>query len=158
VAPFYPEGIKNLSFAYLRFDVERGGDTALPSCDILVHQAWFYQTHHLVFSVNTIGARNSLPRIFQTAPKPRVISFMEWWNYPLVIFMILLGIWMRHSAIPKQYLGILYFGIGGGLFLSSLIYYRSIIPGRSQHRKFDLKTSINHNHEILFNSRPESKT
>jgi hypothetical protein len=68
VAPFYPEGIKNLSFAYLRFDVERGGDTALPSCDILVHQAWFYQTHHLVFSVNTIGARNSLPRIFQTSP------------------------------------------------------------------------------------------
>jgi hypothetical protein len=126
------------------------------------HIIWFFLSIPLGLAIHFLGfsrlARVNLSRIQNLAPKPRVISFMEWWNYPLVIFMILLGIWMRHSAIPKQYLGILYFGIGGGLFLSSLIYYRSIIPGRSQHRKFDLKTSINHNHEILFNSRPESKT
>ena len=62
-------------------------------------------------------------------PKDRVclFAFQKWTSYPLVLFMISLGIYLRlYSPIPKPYLAILYLGIGGGLFLSSLHYYTRV--------------------------------
>ena len=54
-------------------------------------------------------------------------AFQRWTSYPLVAFMIFLGIFLRlYSSIPKPLLAILYIGIGGGLFLSSLLYYRQV--------------------------------
>jgi hypothetical protein len=38
--------------------------------------------------------------------------------------MVSMGIALRHSAIPKQYLSILYNGIGLALFLSGTRYLR----------------------------------
>lgn len=70
-------------------------------------------------------ARSNIERVRGLPEKPCVFAFMSWWNYPLVAFMISLGLIMRNSPIPKSYLGILYIGIGGGLFLSSLLYYGS---------------------------------
>jgi hypothetical protein len=37
--------------------------------------------------------------------------------------MITLGIILRNSAIPKQYLAVIYTTIGGAIFLSSFHYY-----------------------------------
>ncbi len=63
-----------------------------------------------------------------------LLAFQEWTSYPLVVFMIALGITLRHYAlIPKPLLGILYTGIGGGLFLSSLHYYGHLWNGRTTH-------------------------
>lgn len=62
-------------------------------------------------------------------PNERVclFAFQKWTSYPLVLFMISLGIYLRlFSPIPKPYLAILYIGIGGGLFLSSLHYYTRV--------------------------------
>lgn len=56
-----------------------------------------------------------------------LFAFQRWHNYPLVAFMIALGVFLRHySPIPKPILGILYLGIGGSLFLASFRYYRQI--------------------------------
>jgi hypothetical protein len=56
-----------------------------------------------------------------------IFGFQRWSSYPLVIFMISLGIFLRkYSPIPKPLLAILYIGIGGGLFLSSYWYYRTL--------------------------------
>lgn len=53
-----------------------------------------------------------------------LFAFQEWKSYPLVLFMIALGIGLRKfSPIPKPYLAILYLGIGIGLLFSSLHYY-----------------------------------
>jgi hypothetical protein len=63
-------------------------------------------------------------------PNERVclFAFQKWTSYPLVLFMISLGIYLRlYSPIPKPYLAILYIGIGGGLFLSSLHYYARVV-------------------------------
>lgn len=54
-------------------------------------------------------------------------AFQPWYSYGIVIFMMSLGMFMRNSFIPKNYLAVLYLGIGGGLFLSSLKYYNSFI-------------------------------
>jgi len=111
------------------------------------HIFWFSLSIPLALAINFFGfsklALVNIPRIQHLPSKPSVFAFMQWWNYPLVIFMISLGIWMRHSFIPKQYLGILYFGIGAGLFLASLLYYRSLIPGQSLYRKLDSQPSRN---------------
>jgi len=54
-----------------------------------------------------------------------VFAFQRWTSYPLVVVMISLGIFLRiYSPIPKPYLAVMYIGIGGGLFLASLLYYR----------------------------------
>jgi hypothetical protein len=59
--------------------------------------------------------------------KTGLFAFQEWKSYPLVLFMIGLGITLRvYSPIPKPYLAVLYIGIGGGLFLASLHYYRHL--------------------------------
>lgn len=63
-------------------------------------------------------------------PKEKVciFAFQKWTSYPLVLFMISLGIFLRkYSPIPKSWLGVLYIGIGGSLFFASLIYYKTII-------------------------------
>jgi hypothetical protein len=58
-----------------------------------------------------------------------LFAFQRWTSYPLVLFMVSLGIYLRiYSPFPKPLLAILYFGIGGGLFLSSLHYYAQLAP------------------------------
>ena len=57
-----------------------------------------------------------------------LFAFQRWTSYPLVLFMISLGIYLRvYSPIPKPALAILYIGIGASLFLSSLHYYARVL-------------------------------
>jgi hypothetical protein len=80
--------------------------------------------HYFGFS---LIARRNISRIQKLNQKPCVFAFMAWWNYPLVLFMIGLGLSLRHSTIPKTYLGVLYIGIGAALFFSSLRYYSTLL-------------------------------
>ena len=60
-------------------------------------------------------------------------AFQKWSTYPLVVFMIALGIFLRkYSSLPKPLLAILYLGLGFSLFASSLQYYRQLAPGKVQ--------------------------
>ena len=66
-----------------------------------------------------------------------IFAFQRWTSYPLVAVMISLGIFLRvYSPIPKPFLAVLYFGIGTGLFIASLRYYRYILSIRSQDDPF----------------------
>lgn len=56
-----------------------------------------------------------------------IFAFQKWTSYPLVVFMIVLGIFSRkYSPVPKPWLAALYIGIGGSLFTASLHYYEKI--------------------------------
>lgn len=56
-----------------------------------------------------------------------LFAFQGWTSYPLVLFMIFLGIYLRtYSSFPKPLLAILYLGIGGGLLSASLHYFANI--------------------------------
>ena len=64
--------------------------------------------------------------------KSCIFAFQAWKSYPLILFMIALGITLRHfSPVPKPFLAIVYAGVGGGLFLSSLRYYGHLWNGRT---------------------------
>ena len=59
--------------------------------------------------------------------KPCMFAFQEWTSYPLVAFMISLGIFLRiYSPIPKTWLAVMYIGIGFSLFLASSHYYKHL--------------------------------
>ena len=63
------------------------------------------------------------------ARKVCFFAFQQWHSYPLVAFMISLGIFLRkYSPIPKPYLAAMYIGIGGSLFLASFHYYKQLVP------------------------------
>jgi hypothetical protein len=70
-------------------------------------------------------AKKNIDRIFSLADgRICLFAFQEWKSYPLVVFMVALGIYLRiYSPVPKPLLAILYLGIGGGLALSSLHYF-----------------------------------
>ncbi len=80
--------------------------------------------HH--FGFLKIADRN-LTRLMPISEKKCIFSFMTWRSYIIVVVMVLLGITMRHSRIPKNYLSVLYIGIGLALFLSGLRYFRFFI-------------------------------
>ncbi len=69
-------------------------------------------------------ADKNLARLLPLEEKRCVFSFITWKSYLLVGFMVLLGVTLRHSALPKQYLSLLYNGIGLALALSSVRYFR----------------------------------
>jgi len=73
-------------------------------------------------------ARKNIRRIDSLAKQRNCIfAFQEWKTYPLVVFMIALGIYLRvYSPIPKPLLAILYLGIGFSLLASSIHYYQKV--------------------------------
>jgi len=77
--------------------------------------------HH--FGFLKIADKN-LNRLLPMTEKKCIFSFMTWRSYIIVLIMVSMGIILRHSAIPKQYLSILYNGIGLALFLSGIRYFR----------------------------------
>jgi hypothetical protein len=79
-------------------------------------------------------ARQNLERIRQLGDRACLFSFLAWKSYAIVAVMITGGVLLRHSAIPKPYLAILYAAIGGGLFLSSFVYYGQLQRTRRESR------------------------
>jgi len=75
------------------------------------------------FSFLKIAEKN-LDRIAELPTRPCIFSFISWRSWLLVAFMITLGITLRHSPMPKEYLAVIYMGIGLGLLLSGMRYFR----------------------------------
>jgi hypothetical protein len=67
---------------------------------------------------------NNLKRILQMNGKRCFFSFIPWKSYLIIVAMVAMGALLRHSAIPKKNLAILYIGIGLALILSSVRYIR----------------------------------
>ena len=77
--------------------------------------------HH--FGFLKIADKN-LDRLLPLTEKKCVFSFMTWKSYIIVLIMVSMGIVLRHSSIPKNFLSVLYNGIGLALFLSGIRYFR----------------------------------
>ena len=100
--------LKPLSFRHRELFFAAGALAAIP-------------IHHFGFS--RIAGKN-LDRLLPLAEKRCVFSFMTWRSYIIVMIMITMGIALRHSAIPKPWLSVLYTAIGLALFLSGIKYIR----------------------------------
>ena len=69
----------------------------------------------------------NLQRILLMDGKKCLFAFIPWKSYLIIAVMMTMGIVLRHSSIPKQYLAVLYIGIGLALVLSSVRYMRIFI-------------------------------
>ena len=96
--------------------VNRGMAASLGLLGVVMAVAAYY------FGFSVI-ARKNIKRISLLVEKTCIFAFQTWKGYLIVSFMITLGIILRNSAIPKQYLAIIYATIGGAIFLSSFHYY-----------------------------------
>jgi len=65
----------------------------------------------------------NIDRILSKEDKVCVFAFQAWKSYLIILFMIFMGVTLRHSPIPKPYLSVIYIGFGGAMVLSSLVYY-----------------------------------
>ena len=55
-----------------------------------------------------------------------IFAFQAWKSYLIIIFMVALGLTLRHSPMPKHFLAVIYETIGGALFFSSFHFYGRI--------------------------------
>jgi len=74
------------------------------------------------FGFSKIAGKN-IDRLFQFQDKVCFFAFQAWKSYLIIALMAIMGAFLRHSSIPKQYLAVIYLAIGGALILSSFHYY-----------------------------------
>ncbi len=80
-------------------------------------------------------AQKNLGRILSLEGRRCFFSFVPWKNYFLVFGMIYMGYLLRHSAIPKSYLAIIYICIGTALIFSSCRYFRSFLQSKQKKKR-----------------------
>ena len=74
------------------------------------------------YSFSGIAVKN-IERLCRLPGKGCLFAFQAWRSYLIIGLMIGLGLVLRHSQIPKTYLAIVYFTVGGALILASFHYY-----------------------------------
>lgn len=87
----------------------------------------------LAASINWFGfsrlAKKNISRIASiSGERICLFAFQGWTSYPLVAFMMSLGIYLRvYSPFPKLLLAAMYLGIGGALSSASFHYFVKIV-------------------------------
>lgn len=70
--------------------------------------------------------RRNIARIERYADKGCLFAFQAWRSYGLILVMVVLGAFLRHTALPREILAVLYTAMGGALVLSSLAYFAGL--------------------------------
>lgn len=78
-------------------------------------------------------ALKNIERIQALAEKACVFAFQAWKGYLIIAVMMTGGMLLRHSALPKPYLAVVYAAIGGALLLASRHYYARLAVGETVH-------------------------
>ncbi len=68
-------------------------------------------------------AAKNLERLAGLPDRLCVFGFQSPQSYLITVAMIALGVTLRHSALPKPELAVVYLAIGGALFLASMRYH-----------------------------------
>lgn len=69
-----------------------------------------------------IAAKN-IRRLRQLPDRGCFFAFQAWKSYLLIALMIALGAGLRHAPVPREWLSVVYIGIGGALLIASRRYY-----------------------------------
>jgi hypothetical protein len=77
------------------------------------------------FGFSKIALKN-IARLCLLTNTTCVFAFQAWKSYLIIIFMVALGLTLRHSPMPKHLLAVIYETIGGALFFSSFHFYGRI--------------------------------
>jgi hypothetical protein len=78
------------------------------------------------YGMSKIADKN-LHRLQAIRGKSCLFGFLTWKSYANIAIMVTMGVTLRHSAVPKDFLSLVYTSMGGGLLMGSLQYYRSLV-------------------------------
>lgn len=56
-------------------------------------------------------------------------AFISLKTYILITGMMIMGYLLRHSELPRQYLGVIYLGVGLAMIISSIPYFKTLVNG-----------------------------
>ncbi len=105
---------------------------------------WFYETRHLVVLLAALAlivgivksryvftklVKRNIRRIGELSPhkeKICVFAVQAYESYLIILAMITLGILLRLSPIPREYLAAIYLAIGSALFFASFGYFAAV--------------------------------
>lgn len=73
-----------------------------------------------------IALRN-VGRIEALPERTCLFAFTAWRGYAIIGVMMLIGVALRDSSLPRQYLAPLYLAMGGSLVISSSVFIRSFL-------------------------------
>ena len=73
-------------------------------------------------------AEKNILRLQNLPDKSCFFAFQAWKSYLVIVFMIALGVTLRHSSIPRHWLSVVYMAIGGALLGASFHYYNQLKP------------------------------
>jgi len=76
--------------------------------------------YHFMF---TKTVAKNIQRLCDLPDPVGILAFNSPKGYILIVFMIALGITLRHSPLDRRILALVYAGMGGALFLASLHFY-----------------------------------
>jgi hypothetical protein len=71
-------------------------------------------------------AQKNIRRLRRLPDRGCFFAFQAWKSYLIIMVMIVLGVTLRHSSIPKHVLAVAYTAIGGALIVGSVDYYRHL--------------------------------
>jgi hypothetical protein len=78
------------------------------------------------FFFRRIASRN-IERIQALPDNACLFAFQSWTSYPLVVFMMGLGIGLRATEVPRTWLAGVYLAIGAGLFVAGSGYFSALM-------------------------------
>ena len=81
------------------------------------------------YFILTRVVRANIRRINQLSRTGFVLAFISLKTYLLIIGMMTMGILLRHTSFPRQYLAILYLGVGIAMIISSYPYFKGLMSG-----------------------------
>jgi len=81
------------------------------------------------YYIFTRVVNTNIQRIAQLNRVNFILAFISVKTYLLIIGMMILGILLRNSIIPKQYLAIIYLGVGLAMIISSYPYFKVLVTG-----------------------------
>ncbi len=83
-----------------------------------------FAAYRLIF-IRTV--QKNIDRITEMSEKSCIFAFQSWKSYTIIIVMVTIGLILRHSSIPENYLAVIRIAMGGALFLSSIHYYAAFV-------------------------------
>ncbi len=72
-------------------------------------------------------ARKNLDRLTAFQGRKCIFGFLTWNSYLNIGVMVTMGVTLRHSALPKDYLSLVYTSMGSSLLMGSLQYFKGLL-------------------------------
>ncbi len=79
------------------------------------------------YFIYTRVVKKNIDRISKFPAANFILSFITLRTYGLILLMMILGIVLRHSSFPKQYLAVIYLAVGLAMLFSGLPYFYTLI-------------------------------